>query len=359
MTMADMNPQEKVPVRFVWLDYAKAIGIFLVVFAHVADGIRRSPGGDVLTPYWIVYDFIYTFHMPLFFVISGYLFAWRPSTDVRKFVDSSLVGVFVPYVLWSVIFVLLQNLFPGASNQVVSISRLYNILLEPILHLWFLYVLFFVRVGYFLSYKLDRTYAFGVLLAAAVLSYAFVMQMDLPRQQWFMGFAMFGLGALLARSGLVETLRPGQWGLVLAGGAALWLACAASLSLVPGRPGVLYVLAAVFGVAMALGAARLLPAGQGLVARAFAFMGQASLAIYVAHTIFAAGLRSVLYKLGVIDPFFHVAAGTLVGIIGPAIVFLIANDLKLAPYIGFGHNQTRLYLSMRTRKAAPQLSAPR
>ena len=47
--------------RIEWVDIAKGIGIFLMVMGHT--GIPR-----------IGNQWIYSFHMPLFFFISGFLF---------------------------------------------------------------------------------------------------------------------------------------------------------------------------------------------------------------------------------------------------------------------------------------------
>ncbi len=53
--------------RIPWVDCAKGIGIFLVVYGHVARGIS----GSGLVPETFVFQWvdylIYSFHMPLFF----------------------------------------------------------------------------------------------------------------------------------------------------------------------------------------------------------------------------------------------------------------------------------------------------
>ena len=46
--------------RIRWLDAARGYGILLVIFAHVDYSFLRG--------------IIYTFHMPLFFFLSGYVF---------------------------------------------------------------------------------------------------------------------------------------------------------------------------------------------------------------------------------------------------------------------------------------------
>ena len=47
--------------RLIWIDILKGLGILTVVFAHC------------YIPDELLKKIIYTFHMPLFFLISGYL----------------------------------------------------------------------------------------------------------------------------------------------------------------------------------------------------------------------------------------------------------------------------------------------
>jgi len=55
--------------RLDWIDIAKGIGIILVVLGHtLVPQVRETGFAGFL---WI---FIYNFHMPLFFFLSGYLF---------------------------------------------------------------------------------------------------------------------------------------------------------------------------------------------------------------------------------------------------------------------------------------------
>ena len=49
-------------IRQNWIDWSKSIGIYLVVLGHCSFFNKDIEG------------FIYTFHMPLFFMISGYLY---------------------------------------------------------------------------------------------------------------------------------------------------------------------------------------------------------------------------------------------------------------------------------------------
>lgn len=52
--------------RLHWLDYSKAIGMYLVVLGHVFKDNTQ-----------LLKDIIYSFHMPLFFFLSGFLHKLR------------------------------------------------------------------------------------------------------------------------------------------------------------------------------------------------------------------------------------------------------------------------------------------
>ena len=79
---------------------AKAIGIILMVTCHA--GI---PNAHII-------DLIYVFHMPLFFFCSGYFFKeisqWN---NLQQFVSRRFSGLYIPYLKYSLAFILLNNFF--------------------------------------------------------------------------------------------------------------------------------------------------------------------------------------------------------------------------------------------------------
>ena len=77
---------------------AKAIAIILMVLAHA----RFSQIGSV---------YINMFHMPLFFFFSGYCFKEKYLDDVKSFCEKRVRGIYIPFVKWSLFFLLLHNLF--------------------------------------------------------------------------------------------------------------------------------------------------------------------------------------------------------------------------------------------------------
>lgn len=84
--------------RNVTLDVAKAICIMLMVVGH--SGAPRA-----------VHDFIYMFHMPCFFLVSGYLLNEKYLTDIALGAKRKIKGLYKPFVKWTLIFIALHNVF--------------------------------------------------------------------------------------------------------------------------------------------------------------------------------------------------------------------------------------------------------
>ncbi len=140
--------------RLKHIDIAKGIAICLMVYGHT-----NSYG----------MSFIYSFHMPLFFVLSGYLTKLNvPDGQALKFavgeVKKKLKGLYLPWLKYNLLFILLHNaLFRlyvynvdydysnqfvtpfGARDYLVHIVKTVLMLDKPelmVVGYWFLQVLF-------------------------------------------------------------------------------------------------------------------------------------------------------------------------------------------------------------------------
>ena len=98
----------------------KGVAIILMVLVHA----RFSHYGD---------NFINMFHMPLFFFMSGYCFKETYLNDVWSFTKKRIKGAYWPYVKWSLLFLLLHNVFfalniyNGEYGFRGTVSELYTI----------------------------------------------------------------------------------------------------------------------------------------------------------------------------------------------------------------------------------------
>lgn len=77
---------------------AKALAILLMVMLHGGSPDNTS-------------HYVSMFHMPLFFIMSGYCFKAKYLNDGRTFVMKRVKGVWWPYVKWMLVFLALHNVF--------------------------------------------------------------------------------------------------------------------------------------------------------------------------------------------------------------------------------------------------------
>ena len=94
------------PGRNTVLSICKGIAIILMVIGHA-----ECPG--------MLCNFIYLFHMPVFFIAAGYFFSRKYLSDPWTFVVKRFRGLYVPFVKWSVLFLLLHNVlfYFGILNE--------------------------------------------------------------------------------------------------------------------------------------------------------------------------------------------------------------------------------------------------
>lgn len=90
------------------IDVMKGIGIFLVVLGHLMS--PRSP-------------FIYSFHMPLFFILGGFLFK---SDGIVAFIKHKLFTIGIPILTFNAVYLIIYIDNIGGGGK-ISFS-LFNIL---------------------------------------------------------------------------------------------------------------------------------------------------------------------------------------------------------------------------------------
>ena len=126
--------------KLIWIDNLKAIGIFAVILGHIA-----SPFGT----------FIYSWHMPLFFMIAGFFIKFDLS--LKEFIIKDFKRLMIPYFLFAIVGLLLETIKRIALHR-ESLDYIHEIKavfiwmdMSSLINtyafvLWFLPTLFFSRV---------------------------------------------------------------------------------------------------------------------------------------------------------------------------------------------------------------------
>lgn len=123
--------------RIEWLDIAKGIGIVLVVLGHIYTNN-------------IVYNWFYSFHMPLFFFVSGYVYKKkRLLDDLIRRVQTILVPYFSFGILELTYWQFIERRFRTSNlsfgEAIIGLLCGQYETLDFNVHLWFL-PCFFVSV---------------------------------------------------------------------------------------------------------------------------------------------------------------------------------------------------------------------
>lgn len=141
-------------MRESWVDYAKGLGIILVVLGHVNRGLYNS--GIYLSEktFHAIDTFIYNFHMPLFFFLSGLFFIYSIERRGKKdLIVNKIDTILYPYIIWSLIQGSIEILLSQYTNNKTSLFTVLSLLWEPRAQFWFLYALFMVFVFSTLIYN--------------------------------------------------------------------------------------------------------------------------------------------------------------------------------------------------------------
>jgi len=124
--------------RIQWIDVAKGWGILLLIYGHIANDLFSK---------WL-----YTFHIPLFFFLSGYVF--NPYKSFPVFIKSKVRGLLLPYITLGIPLILINihwgyNLFSLVQSFLIQ-KRMFP--------LWFITALFLqLLTAYFLINKVKDT----------------------------------------------------------------------------------------------------------------------------------------------------------------------------------------------------------
>ena len=176
--------------RNLTVDSVKGFAIILVVLGHSLNNAIDSP---YLTevPVWIsaLKEIIYSFHMQLFFFISG-VFSYRSAKKgIKTAALDKVRRLLIPYFIWAVLSSLVKIVFASYQNNPRDISAIIFSWYAPVGIYWFIYVLFFISLFYILIvavFKTEKTSNIVFLvISAALFIFGFCLDM-FPDGAWIL-----------------------------------------------------------------------------------------------------------------------------------------------------------------------------
>ena len=142
-----MGEKAAVRTREKWVDDVKVIACILVVLGHFFQSMTKAkilPESDL---YGWFNTTIYYFHVPLFFICSGYLYQkYSKVNSVGSWcrnVAKKALALGVPYVTFTTATWVLKKIFSSSVNdQIGGLGD--TLFLHPTSPYWYLYALFFI-----------------------------------------------------------------------------------------------------------------------------------------------------------------------------------------------------------------------
>lgn len=172
--------------RIKYLDYAKGIGILLIMMAHSIQYFKSMQGMN---------DFITSFHVPIFFIVSGYLAYINREKDEPfiYYIKRKARSLLVPYVFFSLFNSALKIsvlFLKHEINTEIICKELIELLITGNGTVWFLVTLFGVEI----SHKIIRK-----IIGKEIQSYLVLSVILLVLPYLFDDFINFSIGIVIIR----------------------------------------------------------------------------------------------------------------------------------------------------------------
>lgn len=189
--------------RCLALDQLKGVAIILVILAHTIQFITNRDGytDDM------IFNGINSFHMPFFMIISGFLFSYSGKWTYNFFFRKRIIQLLLPFFTWAFMDCLFIK--PLTVHSFVELIR------NPGLGLWFLWVLFWVnaveRLCNYICCMLDKKKNAYIIIYVMAWVFLFLLNRILgsvaANYLVFFHFPFYCLGIILDRLQIVKNSK--------------------------------------------------------------------------------------------------------------------------------------------------------
>ena len=182
--------------HILWIDDARTLTMLLVIIGHCTYITLMTPYGGIcylssISPKeysfgWkllsTIVGFIYTFHMPLFMMLSGVCFnlTIHKVTDVKTFVRNKARRLLIPFLFTTLLLSVPLKYMSGYYSESANVLKdivLGQFLLMGNSHLWFVVSLFWIFLIYYGSCKIhviDKRWFLPSLVCVSIVAAYFV-----------------------------------------------------------------------------------------------------------------------------------------------------------------------------------------
>lgn len=193
--------------RIIWIDWAKSIGIFIVVLCHI-------PQYSTLEK-----SFFCSFQMPLFFLLSGYLYT-VPQGGFKSTLKKYWTTLIIPYLWFQIIFFPYWLIVQKIDGYLFTP---YSIFIKPVIDIligipingvtWFIVALLIIKLYAYFILRLRYKWLWTSLSCLLIIGVRYIMYMNdntikisFAIDSMIHFFAFFFIGYYLKESGKMELI---------------------------------------------------------------------------------------------------------------------------------------------------------
>ncbi|WP_029323005.1 acyltransferase family protein [Butyrivibrio sp. AE3004] len=325
--------------RDIWVDNVKVVACVFVVLGHFFQSMVKA---NIIEDNFLYEWFnttIYYFHVPLFFICSGYLYQkYSCVSNLQEWKNNILkkfVALGVPYFVFSILTWGLKKANSSAVNTQIGgvVDTLFR---HPASPYWYLYILFFIFVITCTAKENKHIY---LLLSMSVICkvvslmgfYLDIYAVDKLLSEW----VWFVLGMAIARR-IISSVRLITSVVLIASFAILSVMIQIEMISIKGIKFPLGIMACFGIIGIMQNAFK-----EGTQSKYWGFFAKYTMPIFLMHTLFAAPLRSVLIKMGVHNSIIHILLGVMVSFIGPVVAMIVMDKIKPLDFLVYPTRYTR------------------
>lgn len=146
------------------IETLRGLAIMLMVLGHV---IGNTPDVGLMVenqhPLRWLYSLFASIRMPLFTVISGYVYAYRPVTrsSALSFFKAKLRRLIIPTAVASTIYYFLRIIIPGVNQAEAFSWNIFTIYIAPYMHFWYIHALLWIFIAIAIADSLQLLHSFS------------------------------------------------------------------------------------------------------------------------------------------------------------------------------------------------------
>ena len=196
------TPTTKRQARILELDFLKCVFILLMIVFHLVYIGNRYP---------VAKAFVYTFHMPGFLIISGYLLhVQKPVPKFLRYIQ----WIFVPYLLMESGYVVMASVLPIREHiqQLTFSLFLDKLFLHPLGPYWYLHTLMLCGIVTYVVAQLASHHRVWMLLGVLLCLWVLAL---LGLVTWINAvYFCVGVALRLYHRSFIDTFHPAWWSFI-------------------------------------------------------------------------------------------------------------------------------------------------